>query len=132
MDDYELSAMNNVSMRDEDDDEDQQQQGDDQRGNPANEPTAAPVSMEDRMQAALRRQGVVVAPAATAPYGDDDEEVTCGVCLDAPPPGQLATLWCCKNVLCLKDAQLIGACPFCREDPLVWELGLPQDVHPNT
>jgi hypothetical protein len=92
------------------------------------DPHASP---EERLRAALRRQGVgvVVAPQA-APYGGEDEELVCGVCLDAPGAGQLATLWCCKNILCLKDAQMIGACPFCRQEPLVWELALPTEVTP--
>lgn len=67
-----------------------------------------------------QQQGAVVA-VRHDPVGDDDEEV-CGICLEAPGPGKLATLWCCRNVLCITDAQMVGACPFCREEPLVWQL----------
>jgi hypothetical protein len=52
--------------------------------------------------------------------GVEWEEDTCGVCLENPGEDRLVVLWCCRNTLCLKDAQLIGACPFCREEPLVW------------
>lgn len=121
-----------ISMVDEDDGTTEQEVGSNQQQNSSeNEPTMQ--SQEDRLRAALaKQQGLVVAPQAqAAPFGVDEEELCCGVCLDTPAPGQLATLWCCKNVLCIKDAQQIGACPFCREEPLVWELCLPSEVKPE-
>lgn len=58
-------------------------------------------------------------PSGTA--GGEEEEV-CGVCLELPEPGCFVELWCCGNVLCVNDAQQIGKCPFCREEPLVWNI----------
>lgn len=53
--------------------------------------------------------------------GGEEEEV-CGVCLEVPLHGCFVELWCCGNVLCVADAQQIGKCPFCREEPLVWNI----------
>lgn len=55
------------------------------------------------------------------PYGAEEDEV-CGVCLENPGVGHMVALWCCRNVLCLSDAQKIGSCPFCREEPLMWNI----------
>lgn len=57
-----------------------------------------------------------------AAAGGDDEEEVCGVCLEKPPEEGFVKLWCCNNVLCVRDAQHIGRCPFCRTEPLVWEI----------
>lgn len=56
-----------------------------------------------------------------ADMGGDEEEV-CGVCLEPPAPGCFVELWCCGNILCVADAQQLGKCPFCREEPLVWNI----------
>ncbi|KAG5511464.1 hypothetical protein JKF63_07427 [Porcisia hertigi] len=53
--------------------------------------------------------------------GADEEEV-CGVCLDPPAAGCFVELWCCGNILCVVDAQQLGKCPFCRDEPLVWNI----------
>ena len=74
---------------------------------PLDAPAAAPTFQEGR----------VIVPN---PYGGADDEEVCGVCLENPGPGKLASLWCCRNVLCLNDAQMIGVCPFCRNEPLIW------------
>lgn len=63
------------------------------------------------------QEGRVIVPN---PYGNNDDEELCGVCLENPGPGKLASLWCCRNLLCLNDAQMIGVCPFCRNEPLIW------------
>ena len=125
-------ALAAVSMEEDEDDEEPRVAVRTSTSGNHNDPTSDQ-SQQDRLRAALARQkGIVEAPTATvAPYGGDDEELCCGVCLDTPGPGQLATLWCCKQVLCIKDAQHIGACPFCREEPLVWELGLPSEINPE-
>lgn len=52
----------------------------------------------------------------------DDEEELCGVCFEKPAPDCLVKLWCCHNTLCVADAQHIGKCPFCRTEPLVWDI----------
>lgn len=52
----------------------------------------------------------------------DGEEELCGICLEKPPLEGFVRLWCCNNVLCVKDAQHIGRCPFCRTEPLVWDI----------
>jgi hypothetical protein len=52
----------------------------------------------------------------------DEDENCCGVCLDEPEEGSRAKLLCCRNKLCLGCAQRIGACPFCRAEPLMWGL----------
>ncbi|AIN95541.1 hypothetical protein LPMP_051000 [Leishmania panamensis] len=62
---------------------------------------------------------VLIPPNAN--MGPDDEEV-CGVCLEPPAPGCFVELWCCGNILCVVDAQQLGKCPFCREEPLVWSI----------
>lgn len=62
---------------------------------------------------------VLIPPNMT--MGADDEEV-CGVCLEAPSAGCFVELWCCGNILCVADAQQLGKCPFCREEPLVWNI----------
>ena len=85
------------------------------RAEPANDPFT-PSSPDGAV--AIADAARVVVPAA---HGEDDEEV-CGVCFEAPPPGQLAKLLCCRNMLCLKDAQRVGTCPFCREEPMAWGL----------
>ena len=64
------------------------------------------------------------AVVASNPYGSEEDEC-CGVCLENPGPGGLISLWCCRNVLCVKDVQLVGACPFCREEPVMWDIKLP-------
>lgn len=51
-----------------------------------------------------------------------EDEESCGICLENPGKGRMVILCCCKNVVCMKDAQLVGACPFCREEPLVWDI----------
>lgn len=58
---------------------------------------------------------------ARQPSGAYEEEV-CGVCLEVPEAGCFVELWCCGNVLCVGDAQQIGRCPFCREEPLLWDI----------
>ncbi len=71
--------------------------------------------------------GQVLATSAVIvgnPYGSEEDEC-CGVCLEGPAAGQLIVLWCCRNVLCVKDAQLVGACPFCREEPVMWDVKPP-------
>ncbi len=68
--------------------------------------------------------GQVVSTAAVVrvnPYGGEDDEC-CGVCLENPGPGGLISLFCCRNVLCVKDVQLVGVCPFCREEPVMWDI----------
>lgn len=50
----------------------------------------------------------------------EEEEELCGICLEKPPVEGFVRLWCCNNILCVKDAQHIGRCPFCRTEPLVW------------
>jgi hypothetical protein len=62
----------------------------------------------------------VVIPAANLSMEDDDN--SCGVCMDEPMEGSRARLLCCRNRLCLNCAQRIGACPFCRVEPLMWGL----------
>jgi hypothetical protein len=59
-----------------------------------------------------------------APAMDDNDEIAreCGVCFTEPEPGQVAKLLCCRNFLCLYDAQRVGACPFCRKEPLSFGL----------
>ena len=61
----------------------------------------------------------VVAP--TAAVGDEDDD-SCGVCFDEPGEGERVSLLCCRNKLCLTCSQRIGACPFCRSEPLMWGL----------
>ena len=88
---------------------------------PANDPFATPDAATAPGDAPSPNAGGhahIVVPVA---HGDDDEEV-CGVCFETPPPGQLAKLLCCRNMLCLKDAQRVGTCPFCREEPMAWGL----------
>ncbi|ESL07961.1 hypothetical protein TRSC58_04344 [Trypanosoma rangeli SC58] len=64
---------------------------------------------------------VVTAPGRqTTPYGEDEN--VCGVCLEEPAEGCFVELWCCGNILCVTDAQLLGTCPFCRNEPLVWNI----------
>ena len=58
----------------------------------------------------------------TVGIDDDDVSRECGVCLSEPEPGQVAKLLCCRNFLCLFDAQRVGACPFCRKEPLSFGL----------
>ncbi|KAG5486365.1 hypothetical protein CUR178_07677 [Leishmania enriettii] len=62
---------------------------------------------------------ILIPPNANV--GTDEEEV-CGVCLEPPPAGCFVELWCCGNILCVADAQQLGKCPFCREEPLVWNI----------
>ena len=63
-------------------------------------------------------------PRVIAPTAADDDEAddSCGVCMDDPPAGERAQLLCCRHKLCLGCAQRIGACPFCRSEPLIWGL----------
>mgnify|MGYP001582516080 FL=1 len=79
----------------------------------SNEPTAVGSSTAPDAATA-----VLVIP--TAP-GDDDEKL-CGVCFEPPEAGKLVTLMCCRNILCLDHAQVIGVCPYCRAEPLVWNV----------
>lgn len=55
-------------------------------------------------------------------HGLGEEEEVCGVCLERPAPGCFVELWCCGNVLCVDDAQQLGKCPFCRQEPLPWNI----------
>ena len=73
-----------------------------------------------------RSDGQVLSVVAANPYGSDEDEC-CGVCLENPGPGGLISLWCCRNVLCVKDVQLVGACPFCREEPVMWDIKVPAE-----
>lgn len=52
---------------------------------------------------------------------DNEEEEPCGICLEFRGKGRMVELCCCGNTMCVKDAQLVGVCPFCREEPLVWD-----------
>ncbi|EAN87057.1 hypothetical protein C3747_149g519c [Trypanosoma cruzi] len=63
---------------------------------------------------------VAAAGRQSTPYGEDEE--VCGVCLEQPMEGCFVELWCCGNVLCVGDAQLLGTCPFCRNEPLIWSI----------
>lgn len=75
-------------------------------------PPAVPVSgHEDKEEAGTTNELV-----------SDGEEELCGICLEKPPLEGFVRLWCCNNVLCVKDAQHIGRCPFCRTEPLVWDI----------
>lgn len=53
---------------------------------------------------------------------EEEEEEICGICLEKPPEEGFVRLWCCNNILCVKDAQHIGRCPFCRTEPLIWDI----------
>ncbi|CAD2222408.1 hypothetical protein ADEAN_000995200 [Angomonas deanei] len=55
------------------------------------------------------------------PNGEDEEQL-CGVCLELPGAGNFVQTLCCGNVLCVNDAQSLGKCPFCRQQPLVWDI----------
>jgi hypothetical protein len=91
--------------------------------------THEPLGGDDDAEAATRRssrarseevaRGRVVAVAAN-PYGELED--VCGVCLENPGADAMVSLWCCKNILCIFDARKLGACPFCREEPVVWNL----------
>ena len=78
------------------------------------------------MMPSLSRGTAVVPPipadVSSEEEEEDAEEQVCGVCFEVPPKGQLAKLLCCRNLLCMKDAQRIGTCPFCREEPLCFAL----------
>jgi len=52
----------------------------------------------------------------------EEEEEVCGVCLERPAEGCFVDLWCCGNVLCVDDAEQLGKCPFCRREPLAWNI----------
>jgi len=65
--------------------------------------------------------GMVLPSTGPNPYGDVVEDC-CGVCLEDPGEGGLVVLWCCRNVLCVKDAQRVGCCPFCREEPVFYNI----------
>jgi hypothetical protein len=89
------------------------------RASSTHEPAAG---HDDSPRRSYGSEGQVIATAAIAasnPYGDEE---CCGVCLENPGPESLVFLWCCRNVLCVRDAQLVGTCPFCREEPVMWDL----------
>lgn len=79
-----------------------------------------PAKSRSRSNEAAIAQGRVIGTAAVF-LGESEEDV-CGVCLENFGAGKMVSLWCCKNVLCIQDAQRIGACPFCRGEPLMWNL----------
>ncbi|KPI84561.1 hypothetical protein ABL78_6377 [Leptomonas seymouri] len=79
---------------------------------------SAPGGNADNEQENEETCQVLIPP--NADMGDDEE--VCGVCLEPPPPGSFVELWCCGNILCVADAQQLGKCPFCREEPLVWNI----------
>lgn len=62
----------------------------------------------------------IIVSITRRPYTGDEE--VCGVCLEKPPDGCYVELWCCGNVLCVADSQQLGRCPFCRMEPLVWNI----------
>jgi hypothetical protein len=78
------------------------------------------VGRRSRSRSQELARGRVVAAAAANPYGDTED--VCGVCLENHGDDAMVALWCCKNILCIYDARKIGACPFCREEPLIWNL----------
>lgn len=92
--------------------------------------THEPLGGDDEAEAAARRssrarseevaRGRVVAATAANPYGEMED--VCGVCLENHGDDNMVSLWCCKNILCIFDARKLGACPFCREEPVVWNL----------
>lgn len=59
-------------------------------------------------------------PVRCSPVSGDAE--VCGVCLEEPTEGNCVLCWCCGNILCVPDAQQLGKCPFCRQEPLVWSI----------
>lgn len=84
---------------------------------------AAAGARRSRSRSEEAGRGRVVAAGAGNPFGDVDD--VCGVCLENPGDDSMVSLWCCKNILCIFDARKIGSCPFCREEPLVWNLRIP-------
>jgi hypothetical protein len=45
---------------------------------------------------------------------------SCAICLEEFAVEKMVTLLCCKQKLCIVDAQRVGVCCFCRSEPLMW------------
>lgn len=80
-----------------------------------------PQSPKPTEAAPFQQQGFLVTGFHGVGVDDDEEEEPCGICLEYRGKGRMVELCCCRNTMCAKDAQLVGACPFCREEPLIWD-----------
>ncbi|KAG8344315.1 hypothetical protein TRVL_04861 [Trypanosoma vivax] len=64
----------------------------------------------------------LITPVLPQSTSDNEYEEACGVCFERPGDCCFVELWCCGNILCVDDAYHLARCPFCRSEPLVWEI----------